>query len=149
MTRICQEILAEQLRINPDSTVIELDAVVQGISKFCTRRAQEVLPPQIYRELVKVRGLDFTATFVAHEVFKFDVNSARNKIRQWTEAGAVSKVGELDSGGHPIYQYAVRDIRVAKAILSQLQLMEFMRDKLRSCTRCDAITIRDWEIEHA
>jgi hypothetical protein len=146
MIRICQEILAEQLQINPDSTVIEVDAVVQGISKFCTRRAQELLPPQIYRELVKVGRLDFTATFVAHEVFKFDVNSARNKIRQWTEAGAVSKVGELDSGGHPIYQYAVRDIRVAKAILSQLQLADFIGTKLKTCNRCKAIIMREWEI---
>jgi len=146
MIRICQEILAEQLQINPDSTVIELDAVVQGISKFCTRRAQEILPPQIYRELVKVGRLDFTAAYVANEVFKVDVNSARNKIRQWTEAGAVAKVGELDSGGRPIYQYAVRDIRVAKAILSQLELSDFMRDKLRTCARCSALIVRDWDL---
>jgi len=78
--------------------------------------------------------------------FKFDVNSDRNKIRQWTDAGAVEKVGELDSGGHPIYHYAVRDIRVAKAIASQLHLWEFIRNKLRSCSRCSAIMIRDWDI---
>jgi hypothetical protein len=146
MIRICQEILAEQLQINPDSTNIELDAIAQGISKFCTRRAVEVLPTQIYKELVKVGRLDFTATYVANEVFKFDVNSARNKIRQWTEAGAVEKVGELDSGGHPIYHYAVRDIRVAKAIASQLHVWTFLQTKLRSCTRCNAIMIRDWDV---
>ncbi len=145
MIRICQEILAEQLQINQDSMLIELDAIVQGISKFCTRRAQEILPAQIYRELVKVGRLDFTATYVAHEIFKFDVNSARNKIRQWTEAAAVEKVGELDSGGHPIYQYAVTDIRLAKAIVSQLSLSEFMKHKLRACDKCRAILIRDWD----
>ncbi len=146
MIRICQEILAEQLQINPDSTAIEIDAIVQGISKFCIRRAQELLSPQVYRELVKVGRLDFTATYVANEVFKFDVNSARNKIRQWSEAGAVEKVGELDSGGHPIYHYAVRDIRVAKAIASQLHLWDFLGKKLRSCNRCKAIMLRDWDI---
>lgn len=146
MIRICQEIVAEQLQINPDSTSIEIDAIAQGISKFCIRRASEILSPAIYRELVKVARLDFTATYVANEVFKFDVNSARNKIRQWTEAGAVEKVGELDSGGHPIYHYAVRDVRVAKAIASQLHLFEFIKNKLRSCSRCKAIMIRDWDI---
>jgi hypothetical protein len=146
MIRICQEILAEQLQINPDSTNIELDAIVQGISKFCTRRASEVLSTQIYKDLVKVGRLDFTATYVANEVFKFELNSARNKIRQWVEAGAVEKVGELDSGGHPIYHYAVRDIRVAKAIVSQLHLWDFQRNKLRSCNRCKAVMIRDWDI---
>ncbi|MGB6429813.1 MAG: hypothetical protein WBF06_04460 [Candidatus Acidiferrales bacterium] len=146
MIRICQEILAEQLQINPDSTNIEIDAILQGISKFCTRRALEILSPQIYKELVKVSRLDFTATYIANEVFKFDVNSGRNKIRNWTEAGAVEKVGELDSGGHPIYHYAVRDVRVAKAIASQLDLREFMKHKLRRCTRCKAVMIRDWDI---
>jgi hypothetical protein len=149
MIRVCQEILAEQLQINPDSTNIAIDAVVLGISKFCIRRSQEILPNQIHRELVKVGRMDFTATFVAHEVFKFDVNSARTKIRQWTEAGAVEKVGELDSGGHPIYQYAVRDIRVAKAIVSQLSLADFMSRKLRTCHRCSALMIRDWDIGSA
>jgi len=80
MIRICQEILAEQLQINPDSTVIEFDAIVQGISKFCTRRAQELLPSQIYRELVKVGRLDFTASYVANEVFKFDVITPSTKL---------------------------------------------------------------------
>jgi hypothetical protein len=61
-------------------------------------------------------------------------------------AGAVAKVGELDSGGHPIYEYAVRDIRVAKAICPQLQLSEFMRYKLRTCPRCSTIMIRDWDL---
>jgi hypothetical protein len=146
MIRICQEIQAEQLQINPDSTVIEQDAIVQGISKFCIKRAQEILPNQIYRELIKVGRLDFTATYVAHEVFKFELNSARSKIRQWTEAGAVEKVGELDSGGHPIYHYAVRDIRVAKAISSQVHLWDFIGNKLRSCTRCNAVMLRDWDV---
>jgi hypothetical protein len=146
MIRICQEIVTEQLQINRDSTNIEIDAIAQGISKFCIRRASEILSPVIYRELVKVARLDFTATYVANEVFKFDVNSARNKIRQWTEAGAVEKVGELDSGGHPIYHYAVRDVRVAKAIVTQLHLFDFIKTKLRRCTRCKAIMIRDWDI---
>jgi hypothetical protein len=146
MIRICQEILSEQLQLNPESAKIEVHAILQGIAKFSTKRAQELLSPQVYKELVKVGRLDFTASYVANEVFKFDVNSARNKIRQWTEAGAVQKVGELGSGGRPIFQYTVRDIRVGKAITSQLSLTEFMRGKLRNCTRCKATVIRDWDL---
>jgi hypothetical protein len=146
MIRICREIVTEQLQVSPESTSIEMSAIVQGISKFCLRRAQELVSAQFYRELVKVGRLDFTATYVAHEIFKFDVNSARTKIRQWTQAGAVGRVGELDSGGHPIYQYAVRDLRIAKAMCSHLHLFDFVRKKLRACSRCDAIMIRDWDL---
>lgn len=145
MIRVCQEILTEQLQINPNSTTIEVDAVVQGIVKFSTRRAQEIIQPQVFRDLVKVGRLDFTASYVANEVFKIDVNSARNKIRQWTESGVVQKVGELDSGGRPIYHYAVTDIRVAKAITSQLSFVIFLQNKFRTCHRCAILLIRDWD----
>jgi hypothetical protein len=146
--RICQEILNEQLQINPEAKVIEVEAVTQGISKFCTRRGQEIVPPQIYHELVKVGRMDFTATYIAHDIFKISLNSARGKIRQWTEAGAVEKVGEIDSGGHPIYQYAIRDTRVAKAISHQLQLREFLGAKLNNCPRCKNVLIRDFDLGH-
>jgi len=149
MIRVCQEILSEQLQINPDAQKIGIDALTKGISKFAEIRAKELLPPQIFRELVKVGRLDFTANYVASNIFKIEVNSARNKIVQWIQTGAVEKIGELHTGGRPVHQYAITDVRIAKAILPQLHLVDFIRKKLRACPQCDLLLIREWDQEQS
>jgi hypothetical protein len=146
MIRICREILAEQLQLDAESEKIELDAIVRGISTFAERRTKELLPPQVFQELLKVGFVDFTANYIASNIFKIEVNSARNKIVQWTKTGAVEKVGELHTGGRPVHQYAVTDVRVAKAILPQLELGDFFAQKIKACDQCDTLLIRDWEL---
>lgn len=148
MIRACQEILSEQLQLNPDSEMIGARAILGGISKFSTHRAKELIPPDIFMELLKVGRLDFTTNYIANDVFKIAVNSARNKIRQWMQAGAVNKVGELYLGGRPIYQYAVSDIRIAQAMHPNLNLVEFVNKKVKYCDKCGAMLIRDWDLQH-
>jgi len=151
MIRVCQDIISEQLQINPGSDQIGLEAIVKGISTFSSRRANELLQaqPQVLRELIKVGQVNFTANYVANDVFKIDANAARNKIRGWVDAGVVEKIGELSSGGRPIYHYAVSDIRIAKAMLAQLDLIQFIKQKTRVCPKCRALLIRDWDTHPA
>ncbi len=149
MIRICQEILAQQLQTGPGEEKLGLNAIVEGISKFCSRRAQELLPPEVFKELVKTGRIDFTTNFIANDVFKIEVNSARNKIVEWTKTGAVEKVGQLYTGSRPIHHYAITDVRVAKAVLPQVNLGDFMRKKLRRCGGCKQIMARDWDIQKA
>lgn len=146
MVRACREIVSEQIQLGPDSDTIGVDALFQGISKFSTHRAQELVPPQIFRELLKVGRLDFTTNYVANDVFKIGVNSARNKIAQWIQAGSVEKVGELHSGGRPVYQYAVSDIRIAKAMHPHFDFADLIQTKVRRCSKCGAIMMRDWDL---
>ncbi|MHB8486650.1 MAG: P-loop ATPase, Sll1717 family [Candidatus Acidiferrales bacterium] len=144
MIRICQAILSEQLQINANSQTIGVEACATGISKFSQIRAKELLPPEVFRELVKVGRIDFTANYVANDIFKIEVNSARNKIVQWTKTGAVDKVGELHQGRKPVHQYAIVDIRVAMAA-GQLDFSDFLKKKLRWCDSCSAVMVRDWD----
>jgi hypothetical protein len=81
MIRVCQEILSEQLRIDPAAEKIGPEAVIEGITKFSGKRSEELLPAHIIRELVKVGRVEFTTNHIANNVFKIEVNSARNKIR--------------------------------------------------------------------
>jgi len=66
MIRICQEILSEQLRINPSSEQIGVRAIVDGILKFCKQKAQEIAGADTLRELRKTGRIDFTANFKRH-----------------------------------------------------------------------------------
>jgi hypothetical protein len=145
MIRVCQEILSEQLRIDPASEKIGLDAVLEGITKFSTKRSQELLPAHIIRELFKVGKVEFTTNHIANNVFKIEVNSARNKIRLWEQMGVVERIGEIHTGGRPVFNYAVTDIRVARAMLSQLSLVDFISKKLANCRNCMAVLTRDWD----
>jgi predicted transcriptional regulator len=145
MIRVCQEILSEQLRMDPESKKIGIDAVLEGITKFSAKRSQELLPAHIIRELLKVGKVEFTTNYIANNVFKIEVNSARNKIRLWEQMGVVERIGEIHTGGRPVFNYAVSDIRVARAMLSQLGLAEFIGKKLANCKNCDAVLTRDWD----
>ena len=145
MIRVCQEILSEQLRLDPESGKIGLDAIFDGIRKFTGKRTQELLPQQVIRDLVKVGRVEFTTNYIANNVFKIEVNSARNKIRLWEQMGVVEKIGEIHTGGRPVYNYAVSDIRVAHAMLPQIGFTEFLRKKLMNCQGCGAVLMRDWD----
>lgn len=145
MIRVCQEILSEQLRIGPLAAKIDLDAILEGITKFSVKRSQELLAPHVIRELTKVGRLEFTTNHIANNVFKIEVNSARNKIRLWEQMGVVERIGEIHTGGRPVFNYAVSDIRVARAMLSQLDLLEFLSKKLANCQSCGVLLMRDWD----
>jgi hypothetical protein len=146
MIRICQQIMSEQLQMDPDSEKIGVLAIIDGISKFSQARARELVPPQILRDLIKVGRLDFTTNYVANDVFKISVNSARNKILQWTQTGAVERVGELHTGSRPVHHYAISDIRVGVAMLPQVDLMNVVTVKLQYCTKCLVPLLRDWDV---
>jgi hypothetical protein len=145
MIRVCQEILSEQLRIDPSAKDIGLDAVVEGVTRFSGKRSRELLPDHIIRELVKVGRVEFTTNHIANNVFKIEVNSARNKIRLWEQMGIVERIGEIHTGGRPVFNYAVSDVRVARAMLPQLTLVEFLGKKLVNCKNCAVVLMRDWD----
>jgi predicted transcriptional regulator len=137
--------VSEQLRIQPDAENIGIDAVVEGVTKFSGKRSRELLPDHIIRELVKVGRVEFTTNHIANNVFKIEVNSARNKIRQWEQMGIVERIGEIHTGGRPVFNYAVSAVRAGRAMLPQLTLVEFLGKKLANCRKCEAVLMRDWD----
>ena len=146
MIRVCQVILSEQLQLDPNSERIDIVAIERGLSAFSEQRTSELLPTQVIQDLRKIGRADFTTSYVASEVFKIEANSARNKIEKWTKTGLVEKVGELHPGTRPVYQYALTDIRVAKAVFRHLDLVDFLH-KINGCPHCQILLIRDWERE--
>ena len=147
MIRICQEILSEQLRINPSSEQLGVRAIVDGILKFCKQKAQEIAGADTLRELRKIGRIDFTANFIANKIFKINTNSARTKISHWVEKGIVERVGSnRQPGSRPVHHYAISDIRVARAILGEVDFIEFYDSKLMYCVNCSKLLLRDFDL---
>lgn len=147
MIRVCQEILSEQLRVDPTSERFGVDAIVDGILKFSKQRAHEIGGAETLRELMKIGRVDFTANFIASKIFKINANSARNKISHWVEKGIVERVGEERTGSRPVHRYAIADIRVARAAMGELDFVEFSKRKTGRCPDCKKLLIRDWDLQ--
>lgn len=147
MIRVCQEILSEQLRLDALSERFGAEAIVKGILKFSKQRAQEIGGADAIRELMKIGRVDFTANFIASNIFKINANSARNKISHWVEKGIVERVGEQRTGSRPVHHYAIADIRVARAVMGEMKFGEFMQKKALYCADCSKLLLRDWDIQ--
>jgi hypothetical protein len=147
MIRICQEMLSEQLRTDPSSERLEANAIVKGILKFSKQKAHELAGADTLRELMKIGRVDFTANYIANKIFKINANSARTKISHWVEKGLVERIGEQRTGSRPVHHYAISDIRIAHAILGEMEFIEFMSSKILYCVNCSKLLLRDCDLQ--
>lgn len=146
MIRICQRILSEQMKANSNSRTIDLEAIDSGILEFSKERSTELAGEDMLRDLLKIGEVDFTTNQLASSVLKVSVNAARSKIEGWMRKGLVERIGEQRCGnGRPVHHYAVTVVRLARAMLSQMDITDFLRQKVLSCDSCEKILIRDWE----
>ncbi len=86
--------------------------------------------PRVYERthLQQISRLE-TTTFTNREVqskFRINVQSARNRIRAWIDAGIAAQTGtraaEGDSGGKPAHEYSIVDSRVSRMLSRSLSL---------------------------
>jgi hypothetical protein len=145
MVRILNRILAEQMRLEPNSSRLTVVPVVQGMDAFCAERAHEVVSPSILSELRRMKRVDFTISETSGDVFKVSGQAARAKIQNWERAGAVRRLPDKSGARRPVHHYGVADIRVGRQMCRDGNLLDFIRHKVRTCPRCDATLLRDWE----
>jgi DNA-directed RNA polymerase subunit RPC12/RpoP len=148
--RICQEICAQQMEINPHLKTLSQDAIYKGIDFYCLKRVNELIDIGKLREFKKLRKLDFTINYVANEVFKIENQAASGKIQGWISSGLVQKVGEkkVQTSRRPVFHYAVVDVRLARVIFEEISLLSFVLDKVQRCERCSTVVLRDWDKEN-
>lgn len=148
MIRICGQMVSEQLRIDSSLRRITIPAVTIGFNIFCKKRAEEVVSEQILNDLQKNHRLDFTVNYIANDIFKISIRRAMAKIRTWLNTGVVKYIEDAPINGSkkPIHRYAVMDSRIAKTIFPELSFADFLKAKVRFCSKCDAVMFRDWDI---
>ena len=113
--RACGRIVDEHTRTSADQNLIRPETILKGIRTFSEERADELYGPYI-EQIRRVGRLRFTINQLASDVFRITSQAARQKIGQWSNAGACAKVDEVENpGSRPLHLYGVTDPRLALA----------------------------------
>lgn len=136
--RICERIFSAQAERNPNSKLIEFEAIDQGILTFCLQVARDHHSDEHIRELQRVGRELFTINFLANDVFKVHVNSVRNKITNWTNSGLITQVGTIsvESSKRPLNFYHIADPTVVRLVHRSVALDKFLEDRWLPCNDC-------------
>jgi hypothetical protein len=148
MIRVGAQIISEQQEINISSGKISNLAVFRGIEKFCSKRSVEILTPNTLNDLRKIQQVDFTIPYLANIIFREAQATTRNRIMRWRREGAIVDVEKIDNPNPEqkaqVKLMALQDIRVAKVIHSDIDVLNFLKLKYKKCPYCNTNLLRDW-----
>jgi len=149
LIRVGDQILAEQQEIDPNSTRLTEPAIYKAIDKFCSKRSTELIKKErVLNELRKTRQVDFTIPYLANQVFREQQSSTRNRLLMWRAENAIVDVERIEDRSSKqeskVKLFAIKDIRIAKAIYPELSVPQFLSEKYKKCSRCNASVLRDW-----
>jgi len=145
--RMCKEIVDQQSEIDDKAKLISPDALYKGIEVFASNFAHETMEQGTLRELKKLRKTNFTVKHVYSNVFKFSQQAGITKVKQWQDAGIVERVGTVKEGKayRPSNVFGLTNPLIGKHLFGEMSASEFCDKKLRVCTGCAALLIRDWD----
>ncbi|MBT7075869.1 MAG: hypothetical protein HN560_17575 [Anaerolineae bacterium] len=149
LIRLGNQILSEQQEHRDFSAKIHEKVIYKAIDKFCAKRSSELIVKETVLEgLKRTRQVDFTIPYLSNTVFKEKGTSTRNRLMSWRAENAIVEVERVDNpssrGKNKVKLFAIKDIRVAKAIYPELDVLNFLSAKYKKCPQCNASVIRDW-----
>ncbi len=141
MIRLAKHVIAEATRAGDEGQVSRAD-VMRGVRDFAEQRVEELFP-QIEADLARIPGASFTTSQIASDVFKIGVASMRQKIIQWDAIGAVTKVGERQTGSsnRPPHVYAFTDPRIVLRNRDEVDIESRLNSYLIECGSCHELAI--------
>jgi len=143
MVRMCQRIVAEATRESADIDCIPEDAVWSGVRSFSRERAEELFGREYLDRLAKVGSVTFNISSLANDIFRVTENAVRSWVQKWQDTGQVAKVGEIQGKGRPQNVYGVTDLRLAVAILPDIDVPIILGNLAVACPTCGSIAISD------
>lgn len=97
----------------------------RALDKYAAETAKRLYRPVDLQQLSRLRLITFINSDV-QQAFRINDQSARNRIRNWTDAGIVAQTGsraaEGGAGGKPSHEYSVVDRRVRRVLERDLPL---------------------------
>ena len=149
LIRVGDQIFAEQQEVNLNSTHLSESAIYKALDKFCSKRSTELIRKErVLNELKKTRQVDFTIPYLSNEVFKEQQSSTRNRLLMWRAENAIVDVERIEDPSSKqdskVKLFAIKDIRIAKAIYPELSIPHFLTQKYKKCPQCNASVLRDW-----
>jgi hypothetical protein len=128
-------------------------ALLSGIEVIAEELAGEAIPPNVLKDLKKLKRADFTVRHIYADVFRISQPSGLQKVQSWQDSGAVLKIGNRQekignrqekSGNRPSNVYGVASPIVLKNIFSDMDALDFWEKKVRFCD-CGILLLRDWD----
>jgi hypothetical protein len=151
--RICKEILDQQSEIDSSARGISTPAIVRGFDVFAKNYVNEIFEEAVIRDLQKMRRADFTVKYIYTDVFKFTQQAGMTKVRSWQDAGVVKQIGAIQEtrGVRSSNHYGVSSLMMLKHMFPELTVFDAMERKIRICTSCGQVLVRDFDRtgEHA
>lgn len=149
--RMCNRILSEQFKVNPNSINFEEHVVNASIESFCKEKSQELITNSSnYNYLTKTNKVSFTIEELVSSKLASDSSKVRNIINPWTSANYLKKIGLVKrKNAKAVNEYAFQEIRLAFTACPTLDLDEFIEKKVRRCIHqsCKTIFYRDFDIK--
>lgn len=146
--RICNRLLSEQFKSDPNSKVLKMDVVNNSIDQFCKEKIQEFLRNQNnINHLAKVNAASFSIEDLVNKKVASDAPAARSIILPWTSSGLLKKVGLISrKGKKAVNEYAFTDIRMARFSCNSIDMEEFIDQKVRRCktSGCKTFSYREF-----
>lgn len=146
--RIIHDVIAEQREINQDVKRISHNAILKGIDIFCEKKLSELASEDLINDFKKIGKMEFTINYLANEVYKCSQGSVRsNKIKKWSDLGFIERIGRIKTGKNlTVNLYSISDLIVARNILSEMPIEQFLKYKCKKCPSCGKYLLRDWDI---
>lgn len=147
--RICNRVLSEQFKKNPEAILFEDDVVNLAINHFCQEKGSELITnTSNLNHLKKTNRVSFTIEELVVNKVAADSPAIRNIINPWTTAGYLKKIGLVyRKNAKAVNEYAYHDIRLAYLSCPALEMNTFIRNKIRRCSleTCKTIFYRDFD----
>jgi len=115
----------DQFAANTPSPRLLPQSIDRALDKYAVETVLRVFDRAHLQQIIRLK----MSTFINKDVqqaFKINDQSARNRIRAWTDAGIVTQTGsrpaEGGTGGKPAHEYSVTDYRVRRMLERGLSL---------------------------
>lgn len=147
LIRLINDVLSEQVELNPEATQIVDDALEQGITKFCESSVRETYPEEHVRQIRRIGKVSFTIADLASNVFHEKANATRSRVSKWEASGIVCQNGTIkhEQGTKPAHYYTIRDPRVARVVLQNRTVKDVLRSKSCRCKECGEPLFSEFE----
>lgn len=147
--RICNRVLSEQFKKNPNSDKFEEDVVNNAITQFCQEKGAELITNgSNLNHLKKTSQVSFSIEELVINKVAADSPAIRNIINPWTTAEYLKKIGLVyRKNAKAVNEYAFQDIRLAFLACPTLDMQSFIDKKIRRCTvdTCKTFFYRDFD----
>lgn len=126
MIRILDTILREhdeRYAQEEEAPLINQESIDMGLDVYCAASVKDFFPDLALRQLVKLNAISFINRDV-QTCFRVNDDTARNRIRAWSDTGLVKQIGTRQAegglGGKPAHEFAVVDARMKRIIERKL-----------------------------